>query len=699
MENEKIQTPADIFGEYVFNDTVMRERLSKNTYKTLRKTIESGQPLDASIADELASAMKEWAVEKGATHFTHWFQPMTGITAEKHDAFISPTGDGKVMLEFSGKELIKGEPDASSFPSGGIRATFEARGYTVWDCTSPAFIKEGTLYIPTAFFSYTGETLDKKTPLLRSVEALSSQALRVLRAFGNNSAKKVDATVGPEQEYFIINRSLYDQRLDLILTGRTLFGSKPPKGQELEDQYFARLRLKITEFMHDLDTELWRLGITARTKHNEVAPAQHELAIIFDPASMASDHNQLVMEMMRKVAKKHGLTCLLHEKPFEGINGSGKHLNWSMATDEGENLLEPTNTPASNTQFLVFLAAIVKAVDEYAELLRLSVASAGNDHRLGANEAPPAIISVFIGEELQAVVDSIISGKTFDDTERVSTNLGVSSIPSIIKDATDRNRTSPFAFTGNKFEFRMCGSSENISEPCFILNTVVADVLQEVADRLEKAGDSKAEAIAIIKEFFKAHQRVIFNGNNYAPEWVEEAERRGLPNIANTVLAIEELKKEKNIAVLKRQGVLNDSEIESRYEILLEKYSKTINIEALTAADMINRQILPAALKYSNELASIVAGTSSAGSPSKAAKELLGKVVFLADSISEKTKLLIKAAEDAAKAEDAKAVALAYCESVVPAMESLRADVDALEPVMPAGIWPIPVYSDLLFKV
>ena len=699
MENEKNLSPAAIFGENVFNDAVMRARLSKTTYKNLKKTVEAGQPIDSSIADEIAAAMKEWAIEKGATHFTHWFQPMTGITAEKHDAFIVPTGDGKVVLEFSGKELIKGEPDASSFPSGGLRATFEARGYTVWDCTSPAFVKEGTLYIPTAFFSYTGEVLDKKTPLLRSIESLSNQAVRVLKALGNEAVKKVNSTVGPEQEYFIINRALYEKRLDLMLTGRTLFGSKPPKGQELEDQYFGALRIKITHFMHELDVELWKLGITAKTKHNEVAPAQHELAIIYDPASVAADHNQLIMEIMKKVAKKNGLTALMHEKPFAGINGSGKHINWSIATDDGENLLDPGPNPFANTQFLIILAAVIKAVDEYATLLRLSVASAGNDHRLGANEAPPAIISMFIGEELQGVIDAIESGAALDATGLVKTNLGVASLPSFIRDTTDRNRTSPFAFTGNKFEFRMCGSSANVSEPCFTLNTVVAEELSLIADRLEKATEVKVEAIAIVKEIISAHKRIIFNGNNYSADWVEEAARRGLPNIGNTVLAIKELKNQKFIDVFGKQGVLSAVEVESRYEILLEGYSKVINIEALTAFDMVNRQLLPAALCFASKLAGTVANLKAAGVSSKEATELLSKVVALVDSLGVKNAVL-KASTDAAfETGEAFETALAYRENVVPAIAAMREVVDTLEVIVPADIWPLPVYADILFKV
>ncbi len=693
MENAKCLSPDAYFGEYVFNEAVMKSRLSKTAFKVLKATIHAGVPLDSSVADEVASVMKEWALEKGATHFTHWFQPMTNITAEKHDAFISPTADGKVILEFSGKELIKGEPDASSFPSGGLRETAAARGYTAWDCTSPAFVKESTLYIPTAFFSYTGEILDKKAPLLRSVEALNREALRVLRALGNCTSEKVTATVGPEQEYFLINRELYEKRLDLMLTGRTLFGARPPKGQELEDQYFGRLRLKISAFMRELDTELWKLGITAKTKHNEVAPAQHELAIIFDPANIAADHNLLVMEMMKRVAKKHGLVALLHEKPFSGVNGSGKHINWSMATDDGINLLDPGPEPSENMTFLVFLAAVIKAVDKYAELLRLSVASTGNDHRLGANEAPPAIVSIFVGEELQAIIDSIVSGKPYAGPGRVKTNLGVATLPIITEDSTDRNRTSPFAFTGNKFEFRMCGSSNNIAEPCFTLNTIVAMVLSEIAGELEKASDKKAEAKRLVKELITSHQRVIFNGNNYTQEWVEEAARRGLPNISNTVLAIKELLTEKSREVFTRMKVLNEKEIESRYEILLENYAKTINIEAMTFIDMANRQLLPAALGYAARLADIAEKTGSA-----AAESRLARVTALADEMGEKLCELERAVA-ACEHKNAYSTALYYRENVVKAMEALRAAVDAVEPLVPADMWPVPVYSDLLFRV
>lgn len=693
MEQEKTAPVSDIFGSEVFSASVMKARLSKAAYTTLKKTVDEGAPLDASVADEVASAIKEWAIEKGATHFTHWFQPMTNTTAEKHDSFISPTGDGKVIMKFSGKELIKGEPDASSFPSGGIRETAKARGYTAWDCTSPVFIKEGTLYIPTAFFSYTGEILDKKAPLLRSVEALSKQALRVLKALGNTTSKKVTATVGPEQEYFIISKELYEKRLDLMLTGRTLFGAKPPKGQELDDQYFGILRSKVVAFMHDLDNELWKLGITAKTKHNEVAPAQHELAIIYDPASQAADHNLLVMELMRKIAEKHGLMALLHEKPFAGVNGNGKHINWSMSTDDGLNLLEPTEDPASNVPFLVFLAAIVKGVDEYADLLRLSVASAANDHRLGANEAPPAIISIFVGEELQAVIDAIEAGKPYVSAGRVKTNLGIDSLPVITEDATDRNRTSPFAFTGEKFEFRMCGSSANIAEPCFTLNTIVADSVSDIAGRLEKASDVKAEALKAVREILTAHKKVIFNGNNYSEDWVKEAAARGLPNIGNTVLAIKVLKEDRIKSLFARQKVLTEKEVEARYDILLENYSKTINIEAQTFIDIANRQLIPASLRYALELAKAADKTGSS-----AAQKLLAKVKKLTDSLYEKTAELSDAA-GAAEDECVFETAKNFSEKVVPAMADAREVVDELEPLVPAELWPVPVYADLLFRV
>lgn len=697
MGNEK--TPAEIFGKYVFSDAVAKTRLSKATYKSLKKTIELGEPLDASIADEVAAAIKEWAIDLGATHFTHWFLPMTGLTAEKHDSFISPTGDGKVILSFSGKELIKGEPDASSFPSGGLRETAAARGYTAWDTTSPVFVKEGSLYIPTAFFSYTGEILDKKAPLLRANEALDKQARRVLAAFGKTGVKKVTATVGPEQEYFIVNRDLYNQRLDLILTGRTLFGAPSPKGQELEDQYFGTLRSKIVDFMHDLDKQLWELGITAKTKHNEVAPAQHEIALIFDPANVAVDHNQLVLELLQKTAERHGLAALVHEKPFAGVNGNGKHINWSLSTDEGENLLDPTDEPGKNPQFVIFLAAVIKAVDEYAELLRLSVASAGNDHRLGANEAPPAIISVFVGEELESLIGAVENGKEFTSPEAKKTNLAVSSLPVITEDKTDRNRTSPFAFTGNKFEFRMCGSYANVAGPAFILNTIVAEALSQIADRLEGTADADKDALTLAGEIFKAHNRVIFNGNGYSDEWVAEAEKRGLPNIKNTVLSIKALLDEKNRNVLEKHGVLVGKEIDARYEILLENYAKIINIEALTLVDITFRQLVPAAFKYAKTLSDSIASFKAAGVDVSGNTAYLEKVLGLAKSIVTKAEAL-KAATEAAGTQGTNFdIALAYREKVVTALEDLRADIDTLEPIVPADIWPVPVYTDLLFRV
>lgn len=699
MGNEKVVTPADIFGKYVFSDAVAKTRLSKATYKSLKKTIELGEPLDASIADEVAAAMKEWAIDLGATHFTHWFLPMTGLTAEKHDSFISPTGDGKVILSFSGKELMKGEPDASSFPSGGLRETAAARGYTSWDTTSPVFVKEGSLYIPTAFFSYTGEILDKKAPLLRANEALDKQARRVLAAFGKDGVKKVTATIGPEQEYFIVNRDLYNKRLDLLLTGRTLFGALPPKGQELDDQYFGTLRTKIVNFMHDLDKELWELGITSKTKHNEVAPAQHEIALIFDPANVAVDHNQLVLELLQKIAERHGLAALVHEKPFAGVNGSGKHINWSLSTDEGENLLDPTDEPGKNPQFVLFLAAVIKAVDDYAELLRLSVASAGNDHRLGANEAPPAIISIFVGEELESLIDAIESGKEFTSPIAKKTNLDVSSLPIITEDKTDRNRTSPFAFTGNKFEFRMCGSYANVAGPAFTLNTIVAEALSQIADKLDGSKDVEKDAFALASKIFKDHKRVIFNGNGYSDEWVAEAEKRGLPNIKNTVLAIKALLDEKNRKVFEKHGVLIGKEIDSRYEILLENYSKIINIEALTMVDITFRQLAPAAFKYAKDLSESISSFKANGIDMAGNTAYLEKIVGLAKSMVAKAEAVKAATEAAGAVENNFDMALAYREKVIPAMDTLRADIDTLEPQVPADIWPVPVYTDLLFKV
>ncbi|MDP4089983.1 MAG: glutamine synthetase III [Bacillota bacterium] len=693
---------GEIFGSNVFNDSVMRERLPKATYKALKKTIDEGLALDPAVAEVVAGAMKDWAIEKGVTHFTHWFQPMTGITAEKHDSFISPTGDGKVILEFSGKELIKGEPDASSFPSGGLRATFEARGYTAWDCTSPAFIKDGSLCIPTAFCSYTGEALDKKTPLLRSMEALSKQALRVLRVLGNTTTSRVITTVGPEQEYFIVDKKLYDLRKDLIFTGRTLFGAKPPKGQELEDHYFGSLKERISAYMKEVDEELWKLGISAKTKHNEVAPAQHELAPIFTTTNIATDHNQLTMEVMKKVALRHGLVCLLHEKPFAGINGSGKHNNWSMGTDDGVNLLEPGHTPHENEQFLVFLTAVIKAVDEYADLLRVSAANPGNDHRLGANEAPPAIVSIFLGEQLQDILEQIENGGATSSKSGSLMKIGVSTLPALPKDATDRNRTSPFAFTGNKFEFRMVPSSSSIAQANFTLNTIVAETLSEIADRLEKAADVNEEVQKILFEIVKNHKRVIFNGNGYSEEWVAEAEKRGLPNIKTTVESIKALIDEKNLKVMEKHGVLSRVEMQSRYEISLEHYIKTINIEALTALNIAKKQILPAVIKFATSLAASINTIKATGIDAdvSAQAELLTEVSALTASLKKNIAVLEESVEKAASLHgDTYEQAAFYRFDVFEKMGALRADADKLETLVDKEVWPFPTYEDLLFSV
>jgi len=689
-----------MFGSAVFSDAVMQERLPKPVYKKLKKTIKEGLPLDPDIAEVVACVMKDWAVEMGATHFTHWFQPLTGVTAEKHDSFLSPTGDGKAIMEFSGKELIKGEPDASSFPSGGLRATFEARGYTAWDCTSPAFVKDKTLYIPTAFCSYTGEALDLKTPLLRSMEALSKQALRILRLFGDTTTKRVVTTLGPEQEYFLVDKEKFMQRKDLIYTGRTLFGAKPPKGQELEDHYFGIIKEKISRFMHDLDAELWKLGVSAKTKHNEVAPTQHELAPVFATTNIATDHNQLTMEIMKKVADRHGLACLLHEKPFAGVNGSGKHNNWSISTDDGRNLLDPGTTPSENAQFLIFLVAVIKAVDDYADLLRFSVATAGNDHRLGANEAPPAIMSIFLGDELTNVIEEIETGVVKNNGTSRTLEIGVSTLPVLPKDNTDRNRTSPFAFTGNKFEFRSVGSSQSIATPNFIINTIVAETLSQIADRLEKAQDFKAEVNAVVKEIIKNHKRIIFNGNNYSEEWVAEAERRGLPNLKTTVDAIPVLIAEKNIKVLEKHGVLNRAEVLSRYEICLENYVKTIRIEALTMIEMASRQILPASLAYVGKVADTVASLKAAGADSSFAKEELDELVSLTSSLKAAIdKLSAKLEEVDAHEGDSLEHARAYKDVIIPLMNELRDFADKLETMVDASLWPIPTYGDLLFSV
>ncbi|EGD46536.1 Glutamine synthetase type III-like protein [Ruminiclostridium papyrosolvens DSM 2782] len=692
---------TEIYGSNVFNDAAMRERLPKTTYKSIKKTIDEGLALDVTVADVVASAMKDWAMEKGATHFTHWFQPMTGITAEKHDSFISPTDDGRVIMEFTGKDLVKGEPDASSFPSGGLRATFEARGYTAWDCTSPAFVKDGTLYIPTAFCSYTGEVLDKKTPLLRSMEALNKQALRILKLFGN-TATRVTTTVGPEQEYFLIDRDLYKKRKDLIFTGRTLFGNKPPKGQELEDHYFGNIKQRISNYMKDLDKELWELGIAAKTKHNEVAPAQHELAPIFTTSNIATDHNQLTMELMQKIALRHNLVCLLHEKPFAGVNGSGKHNNWSMSTNDGQNLLEPGSTPHENVQFLVFLCAVIKAIDEYQDLMRLSVASAGNDHRLGANEAPPAIVSMFLGDQLTDILAQLENGKAKGKAYNSILETGVASLPKLPKDTTDRNRTSPFAFTGNKFEFRMLGSSASIAGPNFVLNTIVAEVLQKFADTLEAQNDLSSAVTDLISETIKEHKRIIFNGNNYTDEWVAEAESRGLLNLKSTVECIPTFIKDKNVAVFVKHGVLSNSEIESRYEILLENYVKTINIEALTMISMAKTELLPAAFKFSKNLSDTINSVKATGMSVEvsAQSSVLKELSPVLSSFSSNINALKKAIEKAS-AEDSSALkqAEAFSKIVVPAMDSLRADADKLEAIIPKDLYPFPTYADLLFNI
>ncbi|WP_024834071.1 glutamine synthetase III [Ruminiclostridium josui] len=693
---------SQIFGSNVYNDTVMRERLPKATYKALKKTIDEGLPLDFEIAEVVASSMKDWAIEKGATHYTHWFQPMTGITAEKHDSFINPTDDGKVILEFSGKELIKGEADGSSFPSGGLRATFEARGYTAWDCTSPAFIKNNTLYIPTAFCSYTGETLDKKTPLLRSMECLSKNAVRLLKLFGNENVTRVTPTVGPEQEYFLIDKKMYDKRKDLIFTGRTLFGSKAPKGQEMDDHYYGSIKPRVSAFMKDLDHELWKLGISAKTEHNEVAPAQHELAPIFTTANIATDHNQLVMELLKTVALRHGLVCLLHEKPFAGVNGSGKHNNWSLTTNDGQNLFDPGKTPHENAQFLIFLCAVIKAVDEYADLLRLSASNPGNDHRLGANEAPPAIISIFLGDDLTKILDQIVSGEDIETNGIEKLKVGVKTLPALRKDTTDRNRTSPFAFTGNKFEFRMVGSSASIASPNFFLNTIVAHVLEEFADRLEKAKDFSKEVNNIIKDVVKENGRVIFNGNGYSDEWVKEAEKRGLPNIKSYVEAIACLLKEKNMAVMEKHNVFSRVEMHSRYEISLEKYIKTINIEAMTMLEMAKRQLLPACIKFETEIAKSINEIKNCGIEAdlSANTELLNETASFVSQFKKEISLLENSLSKAQHSfEDTFEQAMFYRNDVFARMEALRKVADELERIVDSNIWPIPTYADILFNI
>ena len=697
----KINVP-DIFASMVFNDDVMRERLPKDVYKSLRKTIDNGKDLDITVANAVANAMKDWAIEKGATHYTHWFQPMTGITAEKHDSFISPTADGRIIMEFSGKELIKGEPDASSFPSGGLRATFEARGYTAWDPTSYAFIKDHSLYIPTAFCSYGGEVLDKKTPLLRSMEALSAQAVRILRLFGDSTTKRVITTVGPEQEYFLVDKKLYDERPDLIYTGRTLFGARAPKGQELEDHYFGAIKPRIAAFMQELDEELWKLGVLAKTKHNEVAPAQHELAPIFSTTNVATDHNQLTMETMKNVALRHGLVCLLHEKPFAGVNGSGKHNNWSLSTDTGKNLLEPGKLPQENAQFLLFLAAVIKGVDEYQDLLRISVASAGNDHRLGANEAPPAIISIFLGDELTAILHAIETGTVYGGTLRVNMEIGVNVLPSFTKDTTDRNRTSPFAFTGNKFEFRSLGSQLNIACPNIMLNTIIADELEQFADELEGKEDFNGALNALIKRVIKEHKRIIFNGDGYADAWKAEAAKRGLTNLPTTVDALPHYTDEKNVKLFTKHKIYTEVEMQSRQDIILETYAKTINIEALTASDMVKRDILPAVSSYVAELASGVTTKKAISDdiPCEAELDIIKRLSGLQDCAYKKLAALDNAIIGVKEVgEDPIEVATYYKDSVITAMTELRAVVDEMETLVSSDYWPYPSYGDLMFRV
>ncbi|MGN8799374.1 glutamine synthetase III family protein [Candidatus Merdisoma sp. HCP28S3_D10] len=696
---------AEIFGSNVFNDAVMQERLPKKVYKELMKTIEEGKELDLATADVIAHEMKEWAIEKGATHYTHWFQPLTGVTAEKHDSFISaPDKSGKVLMSFSGKELIKGEPDASSFPSGGLRATFEARGYTAWDCTSPAFVRQdaagATLCIPTAFCSYTGEALDQKTPLLRSMEAINTEALRLLRLFGNTTSKKVTPSVGPEQEYFLIDKAKYLQRKDLIYTGRTLFGAMPPKGQELDDHYFGNIRQRIAAFMKEVNEELWKLGVTAKTQHNEVAPAQHELAPIYAEANVAVDHNQIVMKTLKMVACRHGLQCLLHEKPFAGVNGSGKHNNWSITTDDGINLLDPGTTPHENIQFLLVLACILKAVDVHADLLRESAADVGNDHRLGANEAPPAIISIFLGEQLEDVVEQLIStGEATHSLKGGKLVTGVKTLPDLTKDATDRNRTSPFAFTGNKFEFRMVGSKDSIAAPNIVLNTIVAEAFAEASDVLEKAEDFDLAVHDLIKKYLTEHQRIVFNGNGYSDAWVEEAERRGLPNIKSMVDAIPALTTEKAVALFEKFHVFTKAELESRAEIQYETYAKAINIEAKAMIDIASKQIIPAVIKYTKSLADTVNSVTAAGAEASVQSELLAETSGLLSDTKVALQKLIDLDKKSEEVPEGSKLAHYFHEEIVPAMAELRAPVDALEMIVDKEMWPMPSYGDLMFEV
>lgn len=696
---------TDIFGENVFNDTVMQERLPKKIYKNLKKTIEEGKELDLETADVIAHEMKEWAIEKGATHYTHWFLPLTGVTAEKHDSFISaPLPSGKVLMSFSGKELIKGEPDASSFPSGGLRATFEARGYTAWDCTSPAFVRQdasgAVLCIPTAFCSYTGEALDQKTPLLRSMEAIDKESLRLLRLFGNTTSRKVTPSVGAEQEYFLVDAEKFLQRKDLIYAGRTLFGAMPPKGQELDDHYFGTIRQRIAAFMRDVNIELWKVGVSAKTQHNEVAPAQHELAPIYTKVNIAVDHNQIVMQTLKRVASQHGMKCLLHEKPFAGVNGSGKHNNWSLVTDDGINMLEPGKTPHENTQFLLVLTCILKAVNQYADLLRESAADPGNDHRLGANEAPPAIISVFLGEQLEDVLEQLIStGEATHSLKGGTLQTGVTTLPDLYKDATDRNRTSPFAFTGNKFEFRMVGSRDSIANPNIVLNTIVAEAFAEACDVLEQAEDFDKAVHDLIKEYATENQAIVFNGNGYSEEWVKEAERRGLPNIKSMVEAIPAITTEKAVQLFERFNVFTRAELESRAEIQYEAYAKAINIEARTMIDMASKQFVPAFIGYTKTLADTINSVKAAGADASVQLEILNEVSALLKETKEALQVLVKLTEEAAGKEEGPEQANFYHSEVVPAMEALRAPVDKLEMIIDKEVWPMPSYGDLIFEV
>ncbi|MBE5896535.1 MAG: glutamine synthetase type III [Lachnospiraceae bacterium] len=692
---------TELFGSKVFNDKVMKERLPKETYKALKKTIEDGAELELEVAKVVAHAMKDWAIEQGATHYTHWFQPMTGVTAEKHDSFIQPEEGGKVIMAFSGKELVKGEPDASSFPSGGLRATFEARGYTAWDPTSYAFIKDDTLCIPTAFCSYSGEALDKKTPLLRSMQALDKHAVRILKLFGNEDVNRVITTVGPEQEYFLIDAEMYNARPDLIYTGRTLFGAKPPKGQELDDHYFGTIKPRVSAFMKELDEELWKLGVLAKTKHNEVAPAQHELAPVFSTTNIATDHNQLTMEMMKTVAARHGMACLLHEKPFAGVNGSGKHNNWSISTDTGVNLLEPGKTPSQNAQFLLFLTAVIKAVDDYQELLRVSVASAGNDHRLGANEAPPAIISMFLGDELEAIVESIIDGTDYVDKKKKLMSIGATVLPPISQDTTDRNRTSPFAFTGNKFEFRSLGSTASISGPNIVLNTIVAEALDLFANELEGAKDFDKALNELVKRELTAHKRIIFNGNGYAPEWVEEAKKRGLSNLVSTVDALPSFVSQKSIDVFTKHKVFTEGELMSRYEIELEKYAKVIDIEALTFDSMVKKDIMAAATDYETFLANAINAKAAVGVPvaNDVQKKKLQRAAQLTETMDAGLEKLEADIAKAGEIDNTYELARFHHDVIFADMNELRVVVDELETVIPSDIWPYPTYGEILYSV